>query len=429
MSDANITAECECGKTLRLLAEYAGKTVSCPQCERQVLVPGGSPPPRRRAARPAFDDDDFVDDGAHASAALANRRRAPTSRKPRARKWSPATIVLVIVGGGVFVLFATCAGLAYVGFGKLKDASIYANQPDFGDPTSLFPIDQIPAPASFSNVQISRREGISPGGLPGRTEYYTVTMQPDGEDNAGLAMSLRIYMPGGEHEAGSLPCVLIAPARTNLMVGNRLDDGSYHDETLPYAKAGMVAVTYSLDGACDLQSATDQQLRRAYLEFRAAAAGVVNGRNALEYVLQKVPEVDPNRIYCAGHSSAGTVSLLLAAHEPRISGCIAYAPAADVEAELAEILKDAGASLLLPRLADFLKQSNPMTHLNRIKCPVFLFHARDDSNTPFHRTNTFAVQAKAAGVQVTFSPVDRGGHYQSMIDQGIPLGVQWLQSL
>ena len=43
-----------------------------------------------------------------------------------------------------------------------------------------------------------------------------------------------------------------------------------------------------------------------------AQAGLVNARNALEFVLARVPEVDPKRIYAAGHSSAGTLALLFA---------------------------------------------------------------------------------------------------------------------
>ena len=243
---------------------------------------------------------------------------------------------------------------------------------------------------------------------------------------AGFEMDLRIYMPVGSHEPGSLPCVFVAPAGTNLMVGNRLDDGDYHDETMPYAEAGMIAVSYSLDGPCNLETVQDQQLRDAYLRFRAACGGVVNARNALEYILAKVPEANPSRLYCAGHSSAGNVSLLFAAHEPRIRACVAYCPAADVEAELAEIINTPGSNLLLPKIDEFLKQSNPMTHAAKFGCPVYLFHARDDSNTPFINTERLAMEMQKHQVNVTFVPVDSGGHYASMIE-AIPNAIEWLQ--
>jgi hypothetical protein len=64
----------------------------------------------------------------------------------------------------------------------------------------------------------------------------------------GEQTQMNIYLPAGEHAARSLGCVLVAPAGTNLLVGNSLDGDDYHDETLPYAEAGFVTIQYSLDG-------------------------------------------------------------------------------------------------------------------------------------------------------------------------------------
>ena len=172
-----------------------------------------------------------------------------------------------------------------------------------------------------------------------------------------------------------------------------------------------------------------RRLRTAYRDFRAAAAGVLNGRNALEFALARLPEVDPARIYCAGHSSAGTLSLLLAQHEPRLKACIAYAPATDVELRLSELAQDPAAQLLLPGVRDFLKRASPKTHADQFHCPVFLFHARDDSNEPFETTAAFAQRLGQLQVPVTFSPAQRGNHYQSMIDEGIPRAIEWLGQL
>ena len=168
---------------------------------------------------------------------------------------------------------------------------------------------------------------------------------------------------------------------------------------------------------------------RAYKEFKDAQAGVVNGRNALEFVLAKIPEVDPKRIYSAGHSSAGVLSLLLAQHEPRIQGAIAYAPATDVELRLADAVKHPEVRKLLPGLKTFLKQSSPKTHVDKFECPVFLFHARDDTNEPIKTTEAFAKQLESAGKNVTFKQVPTGNHYKSMIDDGIPSAIAWLKQL
>ena len=83
----------------------------------------------------------------------------------------------------------------------------------------------------------------------------------------------RLLAPG-EAAPQSLPCVLVAPAGTPLLYGNRLDGEDYHDETLPYAEAGLVALMYELHGGVsNPETAGDPEIRAGYLQFRAAAAG------------------------------------------------------------------------------------------------------------------------------------------------------------
>jgi dipeptidyl aminopeptidase/acylaminoacyl peptidase len=243
----------------------------------------------------------------------------------------------------------------------------------------------------------------------------------------GGSMGMRLYLPPTDAPPQSIPCVLVAPAGTNLLVGCDMDADDYHDETLPYAEAGMAVVFYSLDGGLDMEEASNSEFTAAYRKFRAAHAGVVNGRNALEFVLRKVPQVDPRRIYTAGHSSAGTVSLLMAEHEPRLAGAIAYAPCTDVETRLQEISNNWILRSSFPDLKSFLKQSSPKTHVSHVGCPLFLFHASDDSNVPVSETNAFATQLRAAGKAVEFHTVPTGDHYDSMIQAGIPKAIEWLK--
>lgn len=247
----------------------------------------------------------------------------------------------------------------------------------------------------------------------------------------GAAMRLRLYLPPGNHAERSLGCVLVAPAGTNLLVGNNLDSDDYHAETLPYARAGYAVVFYSLDGglAGEMESASDAQIAEGYRKFAAAHAGLVNARNALEFVLARVPQVDPQRVFSAGHSSAAVLSLLFAEHEPRLKGCIAYAPASDVETRLADAVNNRGVQRLLPGVTDFVKRSSPRTHMASFRSPVFLFHAVDDSNEPIATSQRFARDLQQLGKAVTFEQAQRGDHYQSMIDQGIPKAIEWLRRL
>ena len=88
-----------------------------------------------------------------------------------------------------------------------------------------------------------------------------------------------------------------------------------------------------------------------------------------------------------------------------------------------------GISFVFPGVMDFVHQSSPQSHVARLNCPVFLFHARDDSNEPFETTETFAGLLQSNGKTCTFSIADSGDHYDSMIEEGIPRGIEWINAM
>lgn len=274
-------------------------------------------------------------------------------------------------------------------------------------------------PAEFtvlepSGVRVAQLETSAPGSDP------------------GTEMQLRVYLPAGDHPAHSLSCVLVAPAGTTLLTGagiGSLTEDPYHDETLPYAEAGMAVVFYSIDGETDPDLDETTASITAYNQFRAAGAGTVNGRNALGFALAKLPMVDPGRIYSAGHSSAGTLSLLLASHEPRLAGSLAYCPAFDLETHFAEFIADPFIGLTYHEFALFARRSSPLTHVDHLSKPLFLFFAEDDSMIDFPTAREFADGASLANPATTFESAGSGGHYRSMISQGIPAGIRWIRSL
>ncbi|HLQ46528.1 MAG TPA: prolyl oligopeptidase family serine peptidase, partial [Planctomycetaceae bacterium] len=199
---------------------------------------------------------------------------------------------------------------------------------------------------------------------------------------------------------------------------------------VPYVQAGFAVLGFSLDGYSKLPGLSDErQLPISYAQFQKAQAGMVNVRNAVEFALQKIPQVDPQRLFIAGHSSAATLALLAAAHEPRLKGAVAFAPITDVEARLRELLNTPGVDRELPGVRHFARQSSPLSHVKRIACPVFLFHAADDSNAPVGDSRKFAELLKANGKPVDYVEVPSGNHYDSMIQQGIPRAIPWLKRL
>jgi dipeptidyl aminopeptidase/acylaminoacyl peptidase len=239
---------------------------------------------------------------------------------------------------------------------------------------------------------------------------------------------LWVYLPAGPQAPKSLPCVLIAPAGTNLIVGNTLGDGS-RAEHLPYARAGMAVVAYELDGGLDdFGNASAEQRASAIRAFLQAGAGLINAQVATEFAATRIPEVDPGRLYVAGHSSAATHALLVAENEPRVAACVAYAPVVDLAVDHSKEIQEAVA-MMVPGGERFYTDFNPGRGDSKLACPLFLFYAEDDTRAGIREIREFGERLRQAGKSVTISTVKDGGHYIPMIEEGIARAIKWLRSL
>jgi dienelactone hydrolase len=239
----------------------------------------------------------------------------------------------------------------------------------------------------------------------------------------GSAGKLWVYVPSGPHGPRSLGCVLIGPAGSRMVHGMELvlNDQAEH---CPYVEKGFAVVAFEIDGALPNENPSNGQFRRAYDRFVAAAAGVVNARIALKYATSEMPEVDPNRVFVAGHSSAGTVALLCAEHVDGLAGCVAYAPCSDLEGFLAGFVSDV--EEVLPNVRQYMVDGSPCTYSRRLRCPVMIFHAVDDNVVRLSESRRFVQLASSAGQSVALQPGTRGGHYKAMIVEGIPEAIKWM---
>lgn len=194
----------------------------------------------------------------------------------------------------------------------------------------------------------------------------------------------------------------------------------------------LPSFAYDIDGAlADSGDVTYEQVRVAATAFKNAGAGMLNARHAIDYVLKMVPAIDPKRLFSAGHSSAGRESLLLAESDPRIAACVAYAPVTDPERRAERIASGATRDLEanLPGFRDFLKSSSPLRQISRLRCPTFLFHSEDDARIPIAESEAFVAALKKTNSRVTYVRGTRGGHYDSMIREGVPQAIRWLRGL
>ncbi len=262
--------------------------------------------------------------------------------------------------------------------------------------------------------ELGRGQRLEPGIM-----FYEVKLPRKG------ANKLWVYLPEGQTQS-KIPCVLIAPAGTRLFHGITLAKGD-RPEHLPYVRAGFAVVAYELDGPL-AANASGEAIARAVRDFKSAEAGLINARAALDYALAKIPQIDPSRIYTAGHSSAGTLSLLVAEREPRVSAAVAYAPASDVEEFLGEE-RVALLSSLVSGYREFLKHTSPQAGAKDLHCPLFLFHAEDDRNVALAQSENFAKEVSRHNSAVTFVRASKGGHFSAMLDEGIPKAIEWLKAL
>jgi dipeptidyl aminopeptidase/acylaminoacyl peptidase len=233
-----------------------------------------------------------------------------------------------------------------------------------------------------------------------------------------------IYLPVKRPKGKKLPLVLIAPAGTRGFDGMALGDGDV-PEHVPYAKAGFAVAAYELWGPIS-ESASDAEAASGMRAYMTSDGGLVNARAALDYALTRLP-IDGKRIYAAGHSSAATVALSVAAREPRIKACVAYAPATDLPARFSDGLSDLES--LAPGFRSFVQRISPAQNASKLRCPVFLFHALDDSVVAPAESTRFAAQLRAHNRRVELVTVPTGEHYDSMVRQGIPRAIRWLKRL
>ncbi len=436
-----ITFECEaCGKSYTVGDGLAGKSGPCKQCGHRMTVPGGAP------------CDAYDLDGAEArSAPLPPRagspRKAKGARPPASFGLGPVVRYLVSLrepsrpgffafGKREAIRLAIClacvGALGYLVNERVKwarartqaqaaMARLIASQPQPQVKPAAVRLPDFPEPGPA--------RAIEPG-----VEFREIVLgpaEPPPTAPPGWGGKLWLYLPSGDHPPRSLPCVLIAPAGSNLVTGMELSDGD-RAEHLPYVRAGFAVLAFELDGmmreappagpAGPIPGFEKIRVSLIINRFLRARAGLVNAQVALEYLLAKVPQVDPARISSAGHSSAGTLSVLFAETEPRLRSCVAYAPVIDLKAALGPA---AVRELSMSGSGELPTTYSPRNNESKLKCPSFLFVAKDDPLAG--QVEDFARRLQGQARPVTIRTVPSGGHHDPMIQQGIPAAIDWLR--
>ncbi|MCR9202013.1 MAG: prolyl oligopeptidase family serine peptidase [Planctomycetaceae bacterium] len=452
-----IETQCRCGRVVKVRDELKGKNIRCPEC-KEVMVVKPRRLPRMKKKTPAVRRRGTAPSAASAasfdafSAPASPTRRAKPKPKPKPkpkrkrRRERPPESESHSSGGYGTLSTVGLVLLSILGFGlKLTgrlhrisrlnspSSSTVVSEPDsLSSSGSMFSgllqsLSLVQDPFDLSDVSVPDFPELPPVAMSvSGVDIHQFSL--DGDTSVpGSRMTMRVYIPQGAPADHSRTCVLVAPAGTNLMTGNQIDGIDYHEETLPYALDGCVVIMYSLDGDMPSQQLDDylfgMALQREYRTFMRARAGLVNARNALEFALARLPQVDPSKIYSAGHSSAGTLSLQLAATQPKLAGSIAYAPVSDLHDQLGDISDDPQIAPAFEDIGEYVKAYSPIELARKVRKPLFLFHAADDSNVPV----SHSVQLAHVLRTEHFLRVQTGDHYDSMINEGIPAARAWLR--
>jgi dipeptidyl aminopeptidase/acylaminoacyl peptidase len=235
-----------------------------------------------------------------------------------------------------------------------------------------------------------------------------------------------VYLPA-EYAKKTVPVILVPPAGTRLFHGILLSDGDSPEHT-PYVKEGFAVISFDLSGPWPAAE-TDRNIFLAINSFVTRNGGLDDAKEALAIAKSKFPNLNLNEVYIAGHSSAATISLMAAQQIPEIKAAIAYAPIIDTESYLSDMAGQV--TQVIPEFKSVLIDRSPHKNLDTYRIPVFLFVAEDDGHMSDQKKSykQFTRALKTEGAQLTFMQVKSGGHYQSMIDEGIPSAISWLNSL
>jgi dienelactone hydrolase len=332
--------------------------------------------------------------------------------------------------GIVWLAVALLVAMAFVGFG-LFFIPPHAAPTSMTLPTTPYalddPVARCRAEAGTGTAEFPAQIPFLPG-PPG--VLVSIVRLEVGAGKPGYQGQLQIFKPAGSHAPKSLGCILGAPSGGTFMTAPERPLDVDQAEWLPYVLAGYAVVVFCQDGELvgNFANPSDAQVEKAARKFFAAQAGLVNGRNALEFVLGRMGEVDPQRIYVAGHSSAGTLAILFAEHENRIRGCIAYAPVTDVLKHYDRIANTSKVKLS-GALRELLSRTSPSRHAAKLECPLWLFHAETDPVVPVDDSRAFVQTLKEHRKNAQLVTVPRGDHRGTVLAVGVPSAIEWLGDL
>jgi acetyl esterase/lipase len=204
----------------------------------------------------------------------------------------------------------------------------------------------------------------------GKLPAYLSTMADDGQRHPAI-----IWITGGD-------CNSIGDVWSPASASN--------DQTAAaYRKAGIIMMFPSLRGGND-----NPGTKEGFL-------GEVNDVLASAEYLAKEPSVDPDRMYLGGHSTGGTLVLLVAESTDRFRAVFSFGPVSDVSGYPDQYLH------FDTSIAKEVELRSPGRWLSSIHSPTFVFEGDAQGNL----SSLTAMQQATKNPAIHFHPVPRGDHF------------------
>lgn len=177
------------------------------------------------------------------------------------------------------------------------------------------------------------------------------------------ARGLVAFVTPDPGDAGKHPAILwITGGDCNSLDEFWVDGPAQNDQSASaYRKAGVVLMFATLRGG------------NGSLANREVFFGEVDDVRAAGGLLAKLPYVDPERVYLGGHSTGGTLALLVAEAGGPFAGVFAFGPVRSISTYPAGLVYADFATLP----ARELKLRSPMHWLDAIEVPTYLIEGMD----------------------------------------------------